>query len=404
MPASTHRSAPHLATLVLLSGLSVISLNLFLPSLPGMATDFGVGYGLVSLAVTGYAAVTAVLQTVMGPLSDRYGRRPVMLAALLLFTLASLGCVLSTDIATFLVFRALQGAIITGHAVSLAVIRDTAGARRAASLIGYLASAWAVAPMLAPLVGGLLDTGFGWRASFWLFTLCGAAVLLLCWIDLGETNANTTRSAGRPGQGYRTLLRSRPFWGYAVCMAFSTGAFYAFITGAPLLAEAVFGLPPLLVGIAIGSITGGFVAGSFLAGRYAERHPLVTMMIAGRIVACAGLSLGLVLVALGVQHPMVVFGACMAVGLGNGVTMPSSNAGVMSVRPDLAGSAAGLAGALTVGSGALMAGVTGLVVTAANAVWALPAVMLLASLIGLAGALAVRSADRAAARPAPASD
>lgn len=404
MPAPTHRTPPHLATLILLSGLSVVSLNLFLPSLPGMAADFGVDYGLVSLAVAGYAAVTAVLQMVMGPLSDRYGRRPVMLAALLVFTLASLGCVLSTDIAAFLLFRALQGAIIAGYAVSLAVIRDTAGPQRAASLIGYLASAWAIAPMLAPLVGGVLDTGFGWRASFWFFTLCGAVLLLWCWIDLGETNTDPMRSAGQPVRAYGTLLRSRPFWGYAVCMAFSTGAFYAFITGAPLLAGAVFGLSPLLVGIAIGSITGGFVAGSFFAGRTAEHHPLITMMIAGRIVACGGLSLGLVAVVLGLQHPILVFGACMAVGVGNGVTMPSSNAGAMSVRPDLAGSAAGLAGALTVAGGALMAAVTGLVVTAANAVWALLAVMLLACLVSLAGALVVRSVDRAAGRPAPAAD
>src|SRR3546814_6372428 len=139
---SSARTPPCLLTLILVSALSVVSLTMFLPSLASIATAFGADYGLVNLSIAGYAAMTAVLQLVMGPLSDRFGRRPVMLAAVSIFTLASLGCLLATDIWGFLLFRMLQGAIISGYAVSMAVIRDMTPARKAASLMGYVAVGW----------------------------------------------------------------------------------------------------------------------------------------------------------------------------------------------------------------------------------------------------------------------
>ena len=180
--------APRFMTLIVLSGLSVLSLNMFLPSLSNIATDFAAPYALVNLAIAGYAAATVALQLIAGPLSDRFGRRPVMLAALFTFCLASLGCLLASDVWSFLLFRMIQAAIICGYTVSLAVVRDTAGSQRAASLIGYLAMAWAIAPMLGPMLGGLLDDLFGWRASFCAFLGFGTIVLVLCWIDLRETN------------------------------------------------------------------------------------------------------------------------------------------------------------------------------------------------------------------------
>lgn len=385
---------PRLFTLILLSGLSVVSLNMFLPSLSNIAEEFQADYALVNLSIAGYAAMTAVLQLVMGPLSDRFGRRPVILAGLVIFSLASLGCLLATTISTFLLFRMMQGAIISGYTVSLAVIRDSAHAQKAASLMGYVAMAWAVAPMLGPMFGGALDELFGWRASFWAFLGFGATMLGLCWIDLGETNKTPSETFMKQFQTYPELFRSRRFWGYALCMAFSTGAFYAFLGGAPLVATAVFEMSPATLGFYMGTITAGFVLGSFLSGRFAARHALTTMMIAGRFAACAGLILGLVLLLSGVVHVVSLFGACVFVGVGNGLTMPSSSAGAMSVRPTLAGSASGLSGALTVAGGAVMSAITGAILTVENAAYALLGMMLLSSLLGLAAALYVFWLDR----------
>jgi MFS family permease len=151
----------------------------------------------------------------------------------------------------------------------------------------------------------------------------------------------------------------------------------------------------------MGTITAGFVLGSFLSGRFAARHALTTMMIAGRIIACAGLILGLVLSLAGVVHVASLFGACVFVGIGNGLTMPSGSAGAMSVRPTLAGSASGLSGALTVAGGAVMSAISGAILTEANGSYALLGMMLLSSLLALATALYVLWLDRCESRIIP---
>jgi len=389
---------PRFATLVLLSGLSVVSINMFVPSLANMAADFGVDYALMNLSVAGYAAVTAVLQLIMGPASDRFGRRPVILTGLLIFCLASLGCALATDITTFLVFRMLQAAIVSAFAVSRAVIRDTAGPQKAASLMGYLAVAWAVAPMLGPMFGGALDELFGWRASFWAFLCCGAMVFALSWFDLRETNQSPSATLRAQLRTYPELFRARRFWGYALCLAFCSGGFYAFLAGAPLVAAVHFDMSAATLGAGMGSITAGFIFGSFLSGRLAARHALTTMMIAGRLVACAGLLTGILLVSAGIVHVFTVFGACVFFGIGNGITMPSGTAGALSVRPALAGSASGLSGALTVAGGATTSAVTGAVLTAETAAYGLLGMMLLCAALGLAAALYVLWVDKRRAR------
>ena len=391
---TTATTPPRLLTLIALSGLSVVSLNMFLPSLANISAEFRADYALVNLSIAGYAAMTAVLQLVMGPLSDRVGRRPVILTALAVFIAASIGCLLATDVWTFLAFRMMQGAIIAGYAVSLAVIRDGADAHKSASIMGYLTMAWALAPMLGPVFGGALDELFGWRANFTAFAAFGLLVLALCWVDLGETNTNPSKTLAEQFRTYPELLGARRFWGYALCMSFSVGAFYAFLAGAPLVAVAVFDVSPSILGVYIGSITAGFVFGSFLAGRFAERHALTTMMIAGRVVACTGLICGLAFAGFGFVHQASVFGACICVGIGNGITMPSSSAGAMSVRPRLAGSASGLSGALTVAGGAVMSAVTGAIVTVDNAIYALLGMMLFSSVLAMAAALYVVHVDR----------
>ena len=199
-------------------------------------------------------------------------------------------------------------------------------------------------------------------------------------------------------QAYPELFRSRRFWGYALCMAFSTGAFYAFLSGVPLVAETVLALSPATLGFYMGTITAGFALGSFLSGRYAKRYPLTTMMISGRIAACAGLAAGLMLFLAGFVHVISLFGAVVFVGLGNGLTMPSCNAGALSVRPKLAGSASGLAGALTVGCGAVLSSITGAVLTEENGAYALLGMMLFSSLMALVAALYVLRIDRREAR------
>ncbi|MES0825366.1 multidrug effflux MFS transporter [Ruegeria sp. SCP11] len=387
-------SPPSLVTLVFATALSVLTLNMFLPSLARMAGDFQVDYALVNLSVAGYLAVSAVLQLIMGPLSDRFGRRPILLICMSIFVAASIGCVLAESIWAFLGFRLLQAAVVAGPVLSSAAIRDMYPPNEAASKLGYVTMAMALAPMLGPMLGGALDSLFGWRAGFVLYSILGAGVLLLLWVDMGETNTNRSSTFSAQLKEYPHLFRARRFWGYALCAAFSIGGFYSFITGAPLVAAAWFDLSPEMLGLGIGIITGGFMVGNYITGRIAGRTRLTTMILIGRVVASTGPLIGLLLFLADLGSVWMFFGSAIFVGFGNGLTNANATAGLMSVRPKLAGSAAGLSGAMVVALGAVLTSLTGLWVSPENGPFLVLGMMWACSFTGLLAVLYVRWVDR----------
>ena len=388
------RTPPSLITLIFATALSVLSLNMFLPSLAHMSVDFQVNYGLVNLSVAGYLAVSAVLQLIMGPLSDRFGRRPVLLVCMTIFVCASIGCALAESIWLFLGFRLLQASVVAGTVLSSASIRDQYSENEAASKLGYVTMAMALAPMLGPMLGGALDMLFGWRIGFVLYSVLGTGLLTLLWFDMGETNLNRSSTFAAQLREYPHLFRTRRFWGYALCAAFSIGGFFSFITGAPLVAAAWFDLSPAMLGLGIGIITGGFMVGNFITGRIAAHTRLTTMILIGRVVASAGPFCGLLLFVADLGSVWVFFGSAICVGFGNGLTNANASAGVMSVRPRLAGSAAGLSGAMIVALGAVLTSMTGALVNANNGPYLVLGMMCGSSFSGLLAVLYVRRVDR----------
>lgn len=352
---------PHIVTLVLLAGLAALNMNVFLPSLPGMAAYFGVDYGVMQLSVSAYLAASAVLQLVIGPVSDRYGRRPVILAALAVFLLATLGAVLAPTAGMFLAFRMLQATVATGLALSRAVVRDMVPGPEAASLIGYVTMGMSLVPMIGPTLGGVLDELFGWKSNFVLLFGAGIAVFLLCMFDLGETHAP------RPGAGgfrdqvaqYPELFASRRFWGYALSATMASGAFFAYLGGAPYVGSEVFHLRPSVLGYYFAAPAIGYALGNFAAGRYSVRIGVDRMVLAGAVVSTLGLTPALVFAVLGLSHPLLFFPFTGIMALGNGLMLPNANAGMMSVRPELAGTASGLGGTLMIGGGAALSALAG---------------------------------------------
>lgn len=385
---------PHITTLVMLTGTSVLTLNMFLPSLAHMAEDFGVDYGVMSLAIGGYLAMTAITQIVTGPISDRYGRRPVVLVGMAVFLIASLICAVTENFTTFLVGRMMQSAAATGMALSRAAIRDQFDTQEAASKLALISTLMAVAPMMGPMIGGFMDSVFGWRANFFAYSAAGAILFVLCYVDVGETHHNRSDSFGAQFREYPALFTSRRFWGYSVCAALSVGTFHVFVTAAPLVAPPAFGMGTAELGMWMGSITLGFMIGTALSSRVSRNFPLTTMMIAGRIVAVVGIGVPGVLIAVGYVHELIFFGAMILSGVGNGLTSPNAAAGSLSVRPHLAGSASGLSAALIVGLGAIITTVTGNVVTAENGLILVPFLMVALSVMGLWAALYVRHVDQ----------
>jgi Bcr/CflA subfamily drug resistance transporter len=385
---------PHLVTLILLAATSTMTLNLIVPSLTNIAADLQADYAVISLALGGYLATTALMEFSVGPLSDRIGRRPVLLVALTVFTLASLAGAVAQSVETFLAARMLQAGVISGYVLSLAIVRDTHDGSEVARLLGKIAMAMAIAPMLGPMVGSLLDAALGWRAIFLLYGAIGAALLCLVWMDLGETLPGSDDAAARGPQGPGDLLRQPLFWCYAACTTFSTGAFYTFLAGAPPIAARVFEIPTAGLGIFVGSITAGFMTGSFLGGRLSRRWATTRVMLVGRVVACMGLLAGMAVLSSGMVLPLLYFGSTIFVGIGNGLTMPSSNAGAMSVLPRLAGTAAGFTGGMTLAVGAVLTTGMGALIADRPEPMLLLALMFAASFAGLLAALGAIRLER----------
>jgi len=309
------RTPPTLTTLVLLTSISVLSLNMFLPSLGQIAQDYDADYALVSLALGGYLTVSAVLQIFLGPISDRVGRRPVMLAGIAVFALASVGCALAENVWVFLGFRMLQCVVGVGMVLSRAVVRDMAPPDEAARLLAMIGTAMALAPLLGPVLGGVLDEAFGWRANFWLFALMGAIMVALVWVDLGETNLTPSTSFAEQFRTYPELLRARLFWAYCALLVFSVGGFYVFLGGAPQVGAAEFGLTPGWLGVGMGSISGGFMLGNIVSARMARRWGILRLMVLGRWIATLGPLAAMGAYTFGVAHPAVMFGGAIFVGL-----------------------------------------------------------------------------------------
>ncbi len=350
---------PHIATLILIAGLSALTTNIFLPSLPAMAEWFDAPYALMQLSVALYLALSAALQIVIGPISDRYGRRNVLLWSLILFLIATVGTLLATTATVFLIFRMAQAVIAAGMVLSRAVVRDMVADAEAASMIGYVTMGMSIVPMIGPVIGGILDEQIGWQANFALLLILGIITLWIVWADLSETATLRKISLLDQLRQYPTLLRSQRFWGYVLCAAFASGAFFAYLGGAPFVGTEVFGLSSSGVGAMFALSAVGYAAGNFVAGRYSVRIGMNKMVLWGAVITVIGMGLLAGLTFAGIHSPYIFFGFTVFVGLGNGMTLPNANAGILSIRPDLAGTASGLGGAITLGGGAALAALAG---------------------------------------------
>ncbi|PCI04568.1 MAG: Bcr/CflA family drug resistance efflux transporter [Hyphomicrobiales bacterium] len=356
-------SPPHLITLVCIAGLGGVSMNMFLPSLPGMANYFGVPNAVMQLSLSVYLAASAILQFIAGPLSDRFGRRPVMLVCSVVFFVGSLVCFLAPSFEMLLFGRILQANAVVGMVLSRAIVRDMFEPSQAASMLSYVTMGMAVGPMIAPALGGVLDEMFGWRASFAAMMIMGVFVFFLIISNLGETNKAEFTSFRDQMKQYPALITSGLFWGYSSTIMFTAGAFFAFIGGGPFIANDLFNLSPTDYGLYFMTISGGYMVGNFVSAKIAARVGLTRMMLSGAILTFTALFLGVITLQMGFIHPMAVFGPVIFVGFGNGLTLPSANTGLVSVNPKLAGSASGLGGALQIGGGALITAATGTLVS-----------------------------------------
>lgn len=386
---SVSRTPPTLATLVLLAGLSALSMNLYLPSLPFMAVYFQTDYKVMQLSIALYLLVNAVLQILIGPIADKMGRRPVLLWGLGLFLLATLGCIYAPNIEAFLAFRMCQAVIVVGIVLSRAAVRDMYDQDTAASMIGYVTMGMAVVPMLGPALGGVLEEAFGWKANFWLPFALAALAWLLTHRDFGETAAASGKTLLQQFQEYPELLTSPRFWGYSLSSALCSGAFFAYLGGAPFLGTEVFGMTATEVGIYFGAPALGYFFGNFISGRYSVRFGVNRMVLWGCWLNASGVAISAVLFLVGLGSALSFFGLVTVVGLGNGLVIPNATSGALSVRPRLAATASGLSGAIMLGGGAGLSAWAGALLTRETGAMPLLWLMLATSVLAIFAILSV---------------
>lgn len=374
------RTPPHIVTLILLAGISALSMNIFLPSLPRMTVYFDTDYSIMQLSVAVYLAVNAVMQILVGPISDKIGRRPVILWGTGLFLLATLGCIYAPNAVIFLTFRMAQAVIVVAMVLSRAVVRDIVPQDQAASMIGYVTMGVAVVPMIGPAIGGVLDDAYGWQANFWLLFILAALIFALTWADLGETGSKSGLTLGQQFREYPELLTSPRFWGYSLSSGLSSGAFFAYLGGAPFVATELFGMEPSKMGIYFGAPAFGYVLGNFISGRYSSRLGVNRMVSLGCLINAFGVGLSLALFLAGMGTAESFFGLTALVGVGNGMSIPNATAGALSVRPHLAGTASGLSGAIMLGGGAALSALAGALLIPERGAFPLLWIMLATSL------------------------
>lgn len=374
---------PSIFTLICLSAIGALAMNIFLPSLPAMAETFDVTYAAATLSVTLFLAMNAVFQLFVGPLSDRFGRRPIVLASLIIFCFSSFGCILATSFEIFLVCRLLQSVVVAGLVLSRAAIRDVHSQDQAASVIGYVTMGMAILPLIGPAVGGGLEVQFGWIASFWVLFGIGIFVFVLAYLDMGETNKHRTTSMVAQFQAYPELLSSRRFWGYCLTATFSAGAYFAYLGGAAYVGREIFSLSPAVLGFYLGAPAIGYIIGNGLSGKLSVAVGVNKMILTGTLITALGMLLCISLFLFTIPIPLSFFGCVSFMGIGNGMVLPNSTSGMMSVRPHLAGSASGIGGTINTAGGASIATATSAILIPGTGTLPLLFIMLASTILSI---------------------
>jgi DHA1 family bicyclomycin/chloramphenicol resistance-like MFS transporter len=328
--------------LVCMTFIGPLSLHLFIPAMPAVKEDFGVSTGLAQLTMSLAMLSMAFFTVAYGGLSDRFGRKRVLLGGLVLFTCGAAACMAAGNLPMLLAGRILQGAGAgCGVVLARAIARDVYGQERVAQVIAYLTTAYVLGPMFAPMIGGQLTALFGWRALFVFASGFGLLVILAVALAVPETRARSAAAPRGVLAGYKLLLSRRRFVGFMLQPGLSSAAFFTQATAASFLAAEHLGADASAIGLWFFAFPIGFMAGSFISGRIGASRSIEFMTILGGAIGVAN---GMLLVAwlyFGGVSMAALYIPGMFVSLAQGLSMPYAQAGAMAVDPQLAGSASG---------------------------------------------------------------
>ncbi len=352
-PAATRTT---LVLLVLMTGVAPISLYMLVPALPVLVSTFGSDVAVAQMTVSLFMVGLALSQLVMGPLSDRFGRRPVLIGGLALAVAATFGCLLAQTLPQLIAARFLQalgGA--TGMVISRAIIRDLYSRDRVGAMISLVIAVMMIAQMLSPLMGGLIETAFGWRAIFSVLGFASLAITLAIVVALPETRRRGAQAvAGGFRADVRHLLSSRAFIGYVLCQVLASSIIFTFAGGGPYVVVNQMGRSSAEYGAWFATSGLAYLTGNILSARYSPRFSIARLIWFGLALQFTGAVLNLLWGLAGLtQIPAWLFVTHMLCTFANAFVMSNASAGAISVRPEAAGTASGAMGFLQMGFGSL---------------------------------------------------
>ena len=322
------------------------AMDIYLASMPSMTHALDASTAEVQLTLSVYMYGWGVAQLFAGPLSDRFGRRPTLLAGLAVFIVASAACALSRNVFVLIGARLVQAVSMASIAVvPRAVVRDLYSGDKAAHILSLMGIVLGFAPVVAPILGSHMHAWFGWQSNFALVALYGAILWYFVHAALPETLARRDPRAMRPTAmlaNFRRLLHSRPYVGYVLVAAFGFSGLFAFLAGSAFVFVSVMGRSEQAFGLLFGAVMLGNITGSTLGSRLVPRVGIQRMVRAGTaLMLVAGLVLG-ALAAIDVRHPLAIVVPMFAYMVAFMLTMPPATAGALTPFPDIAGSASSL--------------------------------------------------------------
>jgi DHA1 family bicyclomycin/chloramphenicol resistance-like MFS transporter len=348
-----------LALLVAVHSIGPTSLTIIVPSIPGMAAELASDPEIIQLTISLYLVCLAFAQLFLGSLSDHFGRRPVILAGLALTAVTSFAATMATSAFALIAARSAQAfGASAGMVVGRAMLRDLYDRDRAAAMIGLVTMTTVVMPMLAPLLGGVLDTAFGWRATFVFLGAASLTVFLWAAFALRETRPAHPPDIPRPQLRREggALLTNRSFIGYMACAALGCGAFFTVLGGGSHLVVDIMGRSSAEFGLWFAVISFGYMFGNFITARMSQRVGVDALVKWGLILAVVGAAIVVVYAVWDpAAGPLPIFLPQLLIQIGNGMLLPNAIAGAVSVRPQAAGTAAGIVGFAQMATGAVAA-------------------------------------------------
>jgi DHA1 family bicyclomycin/chloramphenicol resistance-like MFS transporter len=395
-----HRTPPYgrrdrapFGLVVAITACGTLGMHLIIPALPDTARALAVSAGTVQLTITLYLIGLAIGQLLYGPVSDRFGRRPVLLGGLALFTLAGIATTAAPNAWMLVIARILQSiGACSGLVLGRAMVRDSATADRAAAQLAMLTLVMSAAPAIAPVLGGYAAAWFGWRAAFALLAVIGAITLACAVLLLPETNALQSSARASMLLGSLRLFRSRAFCGYVLGGACTTTSFYAFMAASPFILVDLLHQPTERVGLYYLLLMAGVAAGGLSANRLAGRIRAQTALRLANSFAIAGAACFMLTDLTGWLNVATVIAPVVVFMIGAGMASPFALSGAVSVNPHAIGAASGLYGFTQMAYGALCTVIVE--VWHPGSVFTVAAVLLVSALLGQAAlSLAVRRAS-----------